>query len=107
MRSTSAVETISSTPSTPAEDGFWSVSPTKSLKASTERIGLSSASTIGTPKFSSVSMKTRSAPDSTEGMTIGKVTVQKPRQREAPRLRLASSTETSIAFSPAMVGKST
>jgi hypothetical protein len=52
-------------------------------------------------------MKTRSAPASTEGTTIGSVTVQKPRHREAPRFWLASSTETSMAFSPATVGRRT
>ena|SRR6476469_146906 len=107
MMTTSAVEHTSRTPSTPADAGFASVSPTKSLNASTAMIGLSSASTKGTPKFSSVSINTSRAPASIDGITIGKVTLQKVRQRDAPRFWLASSTETSSAFRPATVGNRT
>ena len=42
---------------------------------------MSSASTAGTPKFSNVSMRTNSAPESTEGMTIGSVIVRNVRAR--------------------------
>ena len=83
------------------------VSPMKSLKASTAKIGMSSASTKGTPKFSSVSMKTSSAPARIAGMTIGKVTVHTVRRGEEPRLCAASSMETSTALKAAMVGSST
>ena len=79
----------------------------KSLKASTAKIGMSSASTKGTPKFSNVSMKTSSPPARIEGMTIGKVTVHSVRRGEEPRLCAASSTEMSTARKPAMVGNST
>ena len=68
---------------------------------------MSSASTAGTPKFSRVSMRTSSAPDSTEGMTIGSVIVRNVRARDEPSPWAASSTETSTALRPATVGSST
>ena len=68
---------------------------------------MSSASTNGTPKLSSASMKTSSPPASTEGMTIGTVTVQKVRPRDAPRFCAASSTEMSTALKAASVGRTT
>ena len=83
------------------------VSPMNSLKASTAKIGMSSASTKGTPKFSRVSMNTSSAPASTAGSTIGKVTVQTVRRGEEPSPWAASSMETSTALKAAMVGSST
>ena len=104
---TSTVIAISSTPSTPAEAGLGAVSPMNSLKASTAKIGMSSASTKGTPKFSSVSMKTSRAPASTAGITIGRVTVQTVRRGEEPSPWAASSIETSTALKAAMVGSRT
>ena len=83
------------------------VSPMNSLKASTAKIGMSSASTNGTPKFSSVSMNTSSAPASIAGSTIGRVTVRTVRRGEEPRPCAASSIETSTALKAAMVGSST
>ena len=68
---------------------------------------MSSASTAGTPKFSIVSMNTNSAPDSTDGITIGRVTVRNVRASEEPRFWAASSTERSTALRPATVGSST
>src|SRR3546814_11944633 len=68
---------------------------------------MSSASTTGTPKLSIVSMNTSSAPDRTEGITIGKITVRKVRQRVPPRLSPASSPDKSTAFSAATTGIST
>ena len=107
ISSTSEVIRISSTPSTPADDGFGAVSPTNSLKASTAKIGMSSASTNGTPKFSSVSMKTSRPPARIEGTTMGRVTVHSVRRGEEPRLCAASSIDTSTALKPAIVGSST
>ena len=83
------------------------VSPMNSLNASTAKIGMSSASTKGTPKFSRVSMNTSSAPASTAGSTIGKVTVHTVRRGEEPSPWAASSMETSTALKAAMVGSST
>jgi hypothetical protein len=68
---------------------------------------MSSARTAGTPKFSSVSMRTNNPPESTDGMTIGKVIVRNVRAGEEPRLCAASSTEMSMALRAATVGNST
>lgn len=68
---------------------------------------MSSASTKGTPKFSSVSMKTSRPPASTAGMMTGTVTVRNTRQREAPRFCPASSIEASTARTAAIAGSST
>ena len=53
------------------------------------------------------SMNTSRPPASTAGMTIGTVTVQKVRQREAPRFCPASSTQMSTALNAARVGITT
>ena len=105
--STAAVVRISSTPSTPAEAGLGAVSPMKSLKASTAKIGRSSASTKGTPKFSSVSMKTSRAPARIAGSTIGSITVRTVRLGDEPSPCAASSIDTSTALKAATVGSST
>ena len=97
----------SSTLSAAAAAAFGSDSPANSLKMSSARNGRSSASTAGTPKFSSASMKTSSAPASTDGTTMGNSTVRNACQRDAPRLRAASSIERSTALNPARVGSST
>ena len=78
-----------------------------SLKASTAKIGRSSASTKGTPKFSRVSMKTSSAPARIAGSTIGRITVRTVRPGEEPRPCAASSIDTSTALKAATVGSST
>ena len=83
------------------------VSPMNSLKASTAKIGRSSASTKGTPKFSSVSMNTSNAPASTAGSTMGSVTVRTVRPGEEPSPCAASSIETSTDLKAASVGSST
>ena len=77
------------------------------MKASTAKIGMSSASTKGTPKFSRVSIRTSSPPARIAGITIGKVTVQTVRAGEEPRFCAASSIDTSTALKAAIVGSST
>jgi hypothetical protein len=52
-------------------------------------------------------MKTSSAPESTEGITTGRITVRNTRQRDAPRFCPASSIETSTALKAASVGSTT
>ena len=61
----------------------------------------------GTPKFSSASMNTSSAPASTAGVATGNSTVRNTCRRDPPRLRAASSIEMSMALKPAMAGIST
>ena len=71
------------------------------------RMGLSSASTNGTPKFSSASMNTSRPPARIEGSASGIVTVRSMRARDAPRFCAASSTEMSIDLKAATVGSTT
>ncbi len=68
---------------------------------------MSSPSTNGTPKFSSASMNTSSAPARIDGSTTGSTTVASTRQRDAPRFWPASSIDRSTAFSAAKVGRTT